>query len=47
LKEKVEGGKNNIISKIKQEMNIYYAFVLLYKKRWSIEECFKELKSYI
>ncbi|MDQ7022252.1 MAG: transposase [Candidatus Gracilibacteria bacterium] len=26
---------------------MFYAFVELYKKRWTIEECFKELKSYL
>ena len=25
----------------------YLCFVYLYSKRWSIEECFKELKSYL
>ncbi len=30
-----------------QEDWIYSCFVLLYRRRWSIEECFKELKSYI
>jgi transposase len=26
---------------------VFSAFVELYKKRWTIEECFKELKSYL
>ena len=30
-----------------QEKSVYIAFVKLYKKRWTIEECFKELKSYL
>ncbi len=30
-----------------QESEIYSCFVLLYRRRWSIEECFKELKSYL
>ncbi len=30
-----------------QESEIYSCFVLLYRRKWSIEECFKELKSYI
>ena len=29
------------------ENEIYGCFVILYRKRWSIEECFKELKSYL
>jgi len=29
------------------EDNVFYAFVELYKRRWTIEECFKELKSYL
>jgi len=29
------------------ENQIYSCFVLLYRRRWSIEECFKELKSYL
>jgi len=35
------------ISKWENNNKIYYCFVELYAKRWSIEECFKELKSYL
>jgi hypothetical protein len=31
----------------KNENEIYYSFVLLYQKRWSIEVCFRELKTYL
>jgi len=30
-----------------EEERIYGCFIALYRKRWSIEECFKELKSYL
>ena len=30
-----------------KEDKIYYCFVGLYRRRWTIEECFKELKSYL
>jgi hypothetical protein len=46
-KKKDNKWPNDAISKVKLENNMYYAFVLLYKKRWTIEECFKELKSYL
>ena len=40
--------KNNMsLAKLSDENMIYGCFVLLYKKRWSIEVCFKELKSYL
>ena len=46
MKQKDEENSKNIsISWI--ENQIYGCFVLLYRKRWSIEECFKELKSYL
>ena len=35
------------IAKEWQGNEIYSCFVVLYKRRWSIEECFKELKSYL
>jgi len=35
------------VSKWWEINKIYYCFVELYSKRWSIEECFKELKSYL
>jgi hypothetical protein len=35
------------ISKWTEINKVYYCFVELYAKRWSIEECFKELKSYL
>lgn len=38
---------NNALSKTKNENEIYISFVLLYKKRWSIEVCFRELKTYL
>jgi len=36
-----------VISTTNKDIDIYYSFILLYQKRWSIEECFKELKSYL
>ena len=33
--------------KQKNENQIYFSFVLLYQKRWSIEVCFRELKTYL
>lgn len=44
-REKYTNGKN--IAILWDEDSIYGCFVALYKKRWSIEECFKELKSYL
>lgn len=38
---------DNALSKVKNENKIYYSFVLLYQKRWSIEVCFRELKTYL
>jgi len=35
------------LSNIQNENKIYFSFVLLYRKRWSIEVCFKELKTYL
>ena len=35
------------ILKIEEENKVYYAFTLLYERRWSIEQCFKELKTYL
>lgn len=32
---------------VQNDNNIYYSFVLLYRKRWSIEVCFRELKTYL
>lgn len=47
-KDKMEEGKNiTNLANLWEENRIYSCFVLLYKKRWSIEECFKELKSYL
>jgi hypothetical protein len=37
----------NALSKQTNENNIYVSFVLLYQKRWSIEVCFRELKTYL
>jgi len=37
----------NALSKVKNENEIYVSFVLLYQKRWSIEVCFRELKTYL
>lgn len=45
-KLKKEFGENTIL-KIEEESKIYYAFALLYERRWSIEQCFKELKTYL
>ena len=33
--------------KVKNENEIYFSFVFLYRKRWSIEVCFRELKTYL
>lgn len=38
---------NNALLKTKNENEIYFSFVLLYQKRWSIEVCFRELKTYL
>ena len=46
FKEKLEENKWKI-SIENQEKSVYFAFVELYKKRWTIEECFKKLKSYL
>ncbi|MDQ7023377.1 MAG: transposase [Candidatus Gracilibacteria bacterium] len=46
FEEKLEENKEKI-SVQSFEDNVFYAFVELYKKRWTIEECFKELKSYL
>ena len=47
-KEKIMENQNNTkLAILWQENEIYSCFVLLYKRRWSIEECFKELKSYL
>ena len=49
-KEKIENYNQENSTKLVKwtEINrIYYCFVNLYSKRWSIEECFKELKSYL
>ncbi|MDQ7023597.1 MAG: hypothetical protein Q9M97_08960 [Candidatus Gracilibacteria bacterium] len=45
FEEKLEENKEKI-SVQSFEDNVFYAFVELYK-RWTIEECFKELKSYL
>ncbi len=46
IKQKAEDNSKTLsISWIENE--IYGCFVVLYRKRWSIEECFKELKSYL
>lgn len=45
-KLKKEFGEKSIL-KAEEESKIYYAFALLYEKRWSIEQCFKELKTYL
>jgi len=46
LKE-FEEKNSKMISKWSEINRIYYYFTELYSKRWSIEECFKELKSYL
>ena len=46
FEEKLEENKWKI-SIENQEKSVYFTFVELYKKRWTIEECFKELKSYL
>jgi IS4 transposase len=46
FEEKLEENKGKVSVK-NFEDNVFYAFVELYKKRWTIEECFKELKSYL
>jgi len=47
-KNKIWESKNiSWLSILWEENSIYSCFVILYKKRWSIEECFKELKSYL
>jgi hypothetical protein len=46
FKEKLEENKWKTSIK-NQENSTYFAFVELYTKRWTIEECFKELKSYL
>lgn len=46
FEEKLEEN-NKKLSTNKFEDNVFIAFVELYKKRWTIEECFKELKSYL
>jgi hypothetical protein len=46
FEKKLEENKGKI-SVINFENNVFSAFVELYKKRWTIEECFKELKSYL
>ena len=46
IKQKNENNSKNV-SILWIEDEIYSCFVLLYRKRWSIEECFKELKSYL
>lgn len=38
---------DNALLKVKDENKIYFSFVLLYQKRWSIEVCFRELKTYL
>jgi len=48
-KEKMKEFELKNLKKITKWWNnnkIYYCFVELYGKRWTIEECFKELKSY-
>lgn len=50
FKEKMKEFEKNNSNKIVKwnEINkIYLCFTELYSKRWSIEECFKELKSYL
>lgn len=45
---KAKDNKNNqSLSNLWAEYEVYSCFVVLYKRRWSIEECFKELKSYL
>ena len=47
-KNKILESKNiSWLSILWEENSIYSCFIILYKKRWSIEECFKELKSYL
>lgn len=47
-KERMDEKTNNNQSLANLWVNeVYSCFVLLYKRRWSIEECFKELKSYL
>ena len=47
-KEKIKENQNKTkLAILWQENEVYSYFVLLYKRRWSIEECFKELKSYL
>lgn len=47
-KEKREGRANSTtVTLLWEEDRIYGCFIALYRKRWSIEECFKELKSYL
>lgn len=45
--ENAENTGNITVTPPFDEKKVYYAFVLLYSKRWSIETCFKELKSYL
>ena len=46
FEEKLEENKEKV-SVQSFEDNVFYVFVELYRKRWTIEECFKELKSYL
>lgn len=47
-KEKREGCTSSTTVTLSwEEDRIYGCFIALYRKRWSIEECFKELKSYL
>ncbi len=45
--EKIKQKKEKNLAIFWTENEIYGCFVILYRKRWSIEECFKELKSYL
>ena len=49
-KQRIEAkthNNNHSLSNLWSEFEVYSCFVSLYKRRWSIEECFKELKSYL
>ena len=39
--------RENALLKVQNENEIYFSFVLLYRKRWSIEVCFREIKTYL
>jgi len=46
-KEKMNQSYSPSLSCLTEESKVYIAFVTLYQKRWSIEVCFHELKSYL